>query len=97
MKTESEEELPYDVNDGRTHYDGCYMHRGHHNCAIIKIQEQRKTIGSLGREVTGLVGQIERMRDDLGLKPGEKPYKLDFDDTGKINISELDAPDVEKH
>lgn len=85
-----DEELPYEENPGKTHYDGCYMHRGHHNCAVRKIQQ-------LGQEVVGLRDEIQAMRDDLNLKPGEKPMKLTITPEGKLDISELRTPDVEKH
>ena len=29
--------LPYAPDVGRTHYDGCWKDRGHHNCAVLHI------------------------------------------------------------
>ena len=30
--------LPYPPNDGKTHWDNCWKDRGHHNCAVKKIE-----------------------------------------------------------
>lgn len=41
------DDLPYPPDEGRTHYDGCWRNRGHHNCAVAHadrlIAELRKT------------------------------------------------------
>ena len=32
-------EYPYPVDRGSTHWEGCYRHRGHHNCAVVRADE----------------------------------------------------------
>lgn len=36
--------LPYPENDGQTHYPGCWMERGHHNCAIEMVHRLAKLV-----------------------------------------------------
>ena len=31
-------EYPYPAHDGRTHWEGCYKERGHHNCAVVRVK-----------------------------------------------------------
>ena len=44
-------EYPYPDNPGQTHWGECYMQRGHHNCAIARINELTTRI----HELTGLL------------------------------------------
>lgn len=38
MSTEiKDEDLPYPPDQGKTHYEGCWQNRGHHNCAVVEI------------------------------------------------------------
>jgi hypothetical protein len=37
------EGMPYPDNPGKTHWDGCYVQRGHHNCAVRKINEMKES------------------------------------------------------
>lgn len=30
--------LPYPEDDGRTHFDECYRHHRHHNCAVLELE-----------------------------------------------------------
>ena len=32
-------EYPYPINDGSTHYVGCWNKTGHHNCAVSRVYE----------------------------------------------------------
>jgi hypothetical protein len=36
--------LPYEPDRGRTHYDGCWQNRGHHNCAVRRIHELQEKL-----------------------------------------------------
>lgn len=31
-------DLPYPENEGHTHWDECWKERGHHNCAVAKVE-----------------------------------------------------------
>jgi len=31
-------DYPYPIDDGRTHSAGCWRWRGHHNCAVRKVE-----------------------------------------------------------
>lgn len=33
------------MSDGRTHYEGCWESRGHHDCAVAEIKRLRSLIG----------------------------------------------------
>jgi len=33
------EQLPYPENRGKTHYEGCFRQRDHHNCAVRRIND----------------------------------------------------------
>lgn len=33
--------FPYEPDVGRTHWEGCYTERGHHNCAVIEVNLMR--------------------------------------------------------
>jgi len=41
------ETFPYPENPGRTHYEGCYRDKGHHNCAVGQVDRLRGVIGGL--------------------------------------------------
>jgi len=60
--------LPYPPDRGRTHYDGCWQNRGHHNCAVRQIQELSKQINEGQRD-------IQKLREKYGVKPGESLMK----------------------
>lgn len=48
--------LPYAPDVGRTHYDGCWKDRGHHNCAVLHI-------ATLTAEVERVKGENATMRE----------------------------------
>jgi hypothetical protein len=56
--------LPYPPDRGKTHYDGCWQNRGHHNCAVRKIQELSKSINEGYKD-------IQKAREEAGVEPGE--------------------------
>ena len=39
--------FPYPDKPGATHYDGCWQHEGHHNCAVAKVRELEKELQEL--------------------------------------------------
>ena len=43
-------DLPYPDDPGRTHWDGCYRERGHHNCAVAKIDQLEEELRKLARK-----------------------------------------------
>jgi len=57
-------DLPYEPDKGRTHYEGCWRSRGHHNCAVRYIDE-------LGASINKSQAEIQRIRKRHGLKGGE--------------------------
>ena len=38
------ERLPYPENPGKTHWEGCWRDRGHHNCAVLEITRLRTAL-----------------------------------------------------
>lgn len=51
---------PYPPDEGRTHYDGCYIERGHHNCAITEIESLRAQLAVEQQAVGNLLAVIHR-------------------------------------
>lgn len=41
MTMRQEEDYPYPRDIGRTHYDGCWQNRKHHNCAVAEADNLR--------------------------------------------------------
>ena len=65
-------ELPYPPDNGSTHYEGCEWKRGHHNCALLKLQsalEERGAAGKLAHsmeaDVTDLQCEVNDLRSRL--------------------------------
>ena len=46
--------LPYPPNNGKTHWEGCWKDRGHHNCAMKEIEQQAQQIAELEKEIEEL-------------------------------------------
>jgi len=34
----TDDTFPYEDNPGATHWVGCWQSRGHHNCAVVRVQ-----------------------------------------------------------
>lgn len=51
----STDPLPYPPDTGRTHYEGCWRERGHHNCAVARVDELREELAAARAEMTQLV------------------------------------------
>lgn len=56
--------MPYPDNPGKTHYDGCYQVRGHHNCAVDIVNEANERIAKHQQST-------EEIKKILGVKVGE--------------------------
>lgn len=56
----SETALPYPVDEGRTHWEGCYRVRGHHNCAVALVDSLRAA------RPRSAVDAIEELRAGIG-------------------------------
>jgi hypothetical protein len=56
-------EYPYPEDAGRTHYEGCWRERGHHNCAVAEVERLRAVSG--GRDpdpaVWRLIGALNEI------------------------------------
>lgn len=44
-------DLPYPENDARTHWDECWKHRGHHNCAVARIADLQSRLAECERSL----------------------------------------------
>lgn len=40
-------DFPYPPDAVRTHYEGCWQHRGHHNCAVALVRQLETEIARL--------------------------------------------------
>jgi len=52
---------PYEPDTGRTHYEGCWRERGHHNCAVAYAEAAEARIQELESE-------NERLRQQMNDK-----------------------------
>lgn len=52
--------LPYPPDQGQTHYPGCWITAGHHNCAVLEIYRLRRQ----------LIEQAHRYEDELDVLRG---------------------------
>jgi hypothetical protein len=55
-------DLPYPTDDGRTHYEGCWRDRGHHNCAAEMVERLRASNERLRAERDEARAEVERLR-----------------------------------
>jgi hypothetical protein len=44
-------DFPYPQNPGATHYQDCYMDKGHHNCAIVRVRHLEARVEQLQQEL----------------------------------------------
>lgn len=51
-------DFPYPINDGTTHFEGCWKTRGHHNCAVAKVIE-------LSDQIISLPVQLDHISNNL--------------------------------
>lgn len=42
--------MPYAWDSGQTHYDGCYRAKGHHNCAVARVDKLESVIRALAED-----------------------------------------------
>lgn len=64
-------DMPYEPDRGRTHYDGCWHSRGHHNCAVQRIKDVhaenemcRRVNQELRDQVQDLFKQLEGKKNE---------------------------------
>lgn len=52
---------PYPENDGQTHWDGCWRHAGHHNCAVREVERlQEVSMSEHGQRLNcALCGELD--------------------------------------
>jgi len=43
-------DTPYPEDKGKTHYDGCWKERGHHNCAVSRIAELERQLETISND-----------------------------------------------
>ena len=60
-----------DPTDGRTHYDGCWHDRRHHDCAVREIERLRRERDEL-RAALGTYGRHSDDCDDANAYNGER-------------------------
>ena len=56
---------PYDDNRGQTHYPDCYRDRGHHNCAVDKVDQLRRGIDATLATVVSKEQEIMDLRREF--------------------------------
>lgn len=56
--------LPYPPDTGHTHYDGCWRERGHHNCAVARLDEAEAEVTALQATVARLEAVLSRIANE---------------------------------
>jgi hypothetical protein len=75
---------PYPDDPGQTHYDGCWRSRGHHNCAVARVEQ----LEGEAERMTGLENVLDISLHYALIEIGHTADKLgDLDDTELVRLA----------